>query len=829
MSPRPAESTQAGGTAVRAGRPADPAAGTVRGKRSAARRRHRADPRGHWFLVVAVMVLTAGALVLDAYVAGAPGKAPEETYAPPHPPGAPSTGLGRVRRGGPVLNLTGPEPASVRLPARTLALTFEDGPDPRWTPRLLDVLAEHGAKATFFAVGARIAENPALTRRIIAEGHEIGNHSYVHPDPAAVPGWRLRLELSLTQKALAGAAGVYTRLARPPYSSAPAALTDAQLRAMRVMAGEGYLLALTDLDAAGREGEGTAGRDAADRDGAETADLGAVDRGGAGTAGRDGRETGRIVRAATPRAGRGAIVTMRGSGDDGGRTAEAVDRLLTRLAARGYRATTLTSALGMPPAHVAAGQTDRFVGTGLILAQRGATGFTAAMSWIMVAAGALTLLRLVLFLGLARTHARRARGGPARGGRTGARRVPQWTAPPGVTVIVPAYNEEAGIAATVRSLVDTGYRGALEVIVVDDGSSDGTAAAVAALGLPRVRVIRQENGGKPAALNTGIAHASHDILIMVDGDTVFEPATIGNLVRPLADPTVGAVSGNTKVGNRSGMLGRWQHIEYVIGFNLDRRAFDLLGCMPTVPGAIGAFRRSALAAVGGLSGDTLAEDTDLTMAMCRDGWRVVYEETAPAWTEAPASLRQMWRQRYRWCYGTLQAMWKHRRAVVEPGPFGRRCLGYLALFQVVLPLLAPVVDVMAVYGAVVGEPLPAVAVWAGFGLLQAVGGWYALRLDREPASVLWALPLQQLVYRQLMYLVVIQSVVTAVLGARLHWQTIRREGTFSGTGPVPVPVPGPAPVPVPTPDARAGSRRRRRRPAPGRAVPASPGSGPDAS
>ncbi|GGP98414.1 glycosyltransferase family 2 protein [Streptosporangium pseudovulgare] len=172
------------------------------------------------------------------------------------------------------------------------------------------------------------------------------------------------------------------------------------------------------------------------------------------------------------------------------------------------------------------------------------------------------------------------------------------------------------------------------------------------------------------------------------------------------------------------MIGRWQHIEYVIGFNLDRRAFDLLGCMPTVPGAIGAFRRSALREIGGVSTDTLAEDTDLTMAMCRSGWRVVYEEHALAWTEAPTSLGQLWRQRYRWCYGTLQAMWKHRRAVTERGTFGRRCLGYLTPFQVVLPL-------------------------------------------------------QQFVYRQLMYLVVIQSVATAVLGVRLRWQTIRREGTFA--------------------------------------------------
>ncbi|MGV9770876.1 bifunctional polysaccharide deacetylase/glycosyltransferase family 2 protein [Streptosporangium sp. NPDC003464] len=622
-----------------------------------------------------------------------------------------------------------------------MALTFDDGPDPRWTPQLLDVLAKHSAKATFFAVGARIAENPELVRRIVAEGHEIGNHTYAHADLAAVPDWRLRLELSLTQKALAGAAGVHTRLVRPPYSSSPAAVTGPQLRALRVMGGEGYIVALTDLDT---------------KDWARPG----VDQ---------------IVRAALPRRGRGAVIMMHDSGGDRGQTVAAVDRLLTRLAEQKYRATTLTSALGMPSAHAPAGDLERVAGTGLGLAQRGASGFVTVMSWVLAVAGGLTLLRLLFFLVLAWVHARRARGGKRRAGRA-----PAWPAPPAVSVIVPAYNEEAGIEATVRSLVNTGYPGALEVIVVDDGSSDGTAAIAASLGLPGVRVIRQENGGKPAALNTGIAHASHDILVMVDGDTVFEPDTIEHLVRPLADPAVGAVSGNTKVGNRRGMIGRWQHIEYVIGFNLDRRAFDLLGCMPTVPGAIGAFRRSALREIGGVSVDTLAEDTDLTMAMCRGGWRVVYEENALAWTEAPTSLGQLWRQRYRWCYGTLQAMWKHRRAITEPGPFGRRCLGYLTLFQVVLPLLAPVVDVMAVYSVLMGDPLPVVAVWAGFVLVQAFSGWYALRLDRERASALWVLPLQQFVYRQLMYLVVIQSVATAVLGVRLRWQTIRREGTFAG-------------------------------------------------
>jgi cellulose synthase/poly-beta-1,6-N-acetylglucosamine synthase-like glycosyltransferase len=244
---------------------------------------------------------------------------------------------------------------------------------------------------------------------------------------------------------------------------------------------------------------------------------------------------------------------------------------------------------------------------------------------------------------------------------------------------------------------------------------------------------------------------------------------------------VGAVSGNAKVVNRGGMLGRWQHIEYVVGFNLDRRLFDLAECMPTVPGAVGAFRRQALLDVGGVSDTTLAEDTDLTMALCRDGWRVVYEERARAWTEAPASLDALWRQRYRWCYGTLQAMWKHRGALVQrgaAGKLGRRGLGYLLLFQVLLPLLAPVVDIFALYGLLFLDPVRIIGLWLAFLLLQLMMGLYAFRLDGERPGPLWSLPLQQFVYRQLMYLVVIQSVFTAVSGSRLRWQRMERYGSL---------------------------------------------------
>ncbi|WP_315987136.1 bifunctional polysaccharide deacetylase/glycosyltransferase family 2 protein [Actinomadura sp. HBU206391] len=655
-----------------------------------------------------------------------------------------------VANGGPVLNLTGSAPQSAGARPGKIALTFDDGPDPKWTPQLLDVLRRHNAKATFFVVGAHVAEHPGLTRRVRREGHELGVHTYTHIDMASAAEWRQRVELDLTQRVLAGTIGVHTRLMRMPYSATPAAMTGSQWQAAQQIGGQGYLVVLADRDTEDWRRPGT---DA-------------------------------IVAAATdgPR-GRGAVVMLHDSGGDRTQTVAAVDRLLTLYSKRGYQFTTLTEALGSPAAEIRASAPERVIGNALVTAQWASSRLVGALTFLFGIAAVLTALRLATLLWLARAHVRQMRRRRRRQKRGWAR-----LAPPPVSVIVPAYNEEAGIEATVRSLLDTDYPAPMEIIVVDDGSTDQTAWIVDNLRLSNVRLICQDNGGKPSALNTGIANARYDVLVLVDGDTVFQRDTIGNLVRPLANARVGAVSGNTKVANRGRILGRWQHIEYVIGFNLDRRMFDVLQCMPTVPGAIGAFRREALMSVGGVSNDTLAEDTDLTMAICRAGWRVEYEESALAWTEAPSSVRQLWRQRYRWCYGTLQAMWKHRRSVVERGPFGRRCLSYLVVFQVALPLFAPAVDVFALYGLVFLDPMDMAASWLVFMIAQAVAGAYALRLDGERLRTLWTLPLQQVVYRQLMYLVVIQSLVTALLGTRLRWQVIRRTGTFSSTPPAePVP------------------------------------------
>ena len=268
---------------------------------------------------------------------------------------------------------------------------------------------------------------------------------------------------------------------------------------------------------------------------------------------------------------------------------------------------------------------------------------------------------------------------------------------------------------------------------------------------------------------------------MVDGDTVFEPEALRRLVQPLVDPAVGAVSGNTKVGNRGGLLGRWQHIEYVTGFNLDRRMYEVLQCTPTVPGAIGAFRRDVLAEVGGVPGDTLAEDTDLTLAIGRTGRRVVYADDARAWTEAPSSFGDLWRQRYRWSYGTMQAVWKHKGAMLTRDPrerrIGRLALPYMILFQIVLPITGAAHRPRSPStGSCSATPRPSSPSGSAFNALQLLLAGFAFRMDNESLRPLWALPLQQFVYRQLMYIVIIESTVTALNGARGTWRHLKRTG-----------------------------------------------------
>ncbi|MGY0069063.1 bifunctional polysaccharide deacetylase/glycosyltransferase family 2 protein [Streptomyces sp. QTS137] len=692
-----------------------------------------------------------------------------------------------VLDGGPILSFPGGRATTVSVPDRTIVLTFDDGPDPTWTPKVLQVLEEYDVPGTFFLVGSMISRHPGIVRDLVEQGNEVGVHTFTHVDLSYQSSSRLTREMEQTQLALAGAAGITTTLFRAPYSSKTDAIDDYSWQVYQQLGEDGYTSVFIDTDSQDWKQPGVA----------------------------------EIVKGATPEDGEGASVLFHDSGGERSQTVEALATYIEKMKAKGYTFTTVSGAMseqrtedagasGQQPENGAGAGTEERAdgatvpgpqptagvpggGNPLQAAHREASGATlyegraliaavAVAEWTvpvlsagLVVVGVAVLGRFGLMLVLARRHHRQRN-----------RRRFSWGPPVTrpVSVIVPAYNEKECIANTLRSLAGSTHP--IEIVVVDDGSTDGTADIAESLGLPNVRVVRQANAGKPAALNNGVRHAGHDIVVMMDGDTVFEPDTVRHLVQPFADPGVGAVAGNAKVGNRRTLIGAWQHIEYVMGFNLDRRMYDLLRCMPTIPGAIGAFRREAVLRAGGMSEDTLAEDTDITIALHRAGWRVVYQEHARAWTEAPGSLKQLWSQRYRWSYGTMQALWKHRGSLTDKGPsgrFGRVGMPLVVLFQIVTPVFAPLIDVFTVYSMVFVDFTAALVAWLAVLGVQLVCAAYAFRLDREKYRYLLMMPLQQLAYRQMMYLVLIHSCVTALTGGRLRWQKLKRTGEVGGDGP----------------------------------------------
>ncbi|MFI1755660.1 bifunctional polysaccharide deacetylase/glycosyltransferase family 2 protein [Streptomyces sp. NPDC020571] len=661
-----------------------------------------------------------------------------------------------VLDGGPILSFPGGRATTVSVPDKTIVLTFDDGPDPTWTPQVLEILEKYDVPGTFFLVGSMVSRHPGIVRDMVEQGNEVGVHTFTHVDLSYQSQARVTREMEQTQLALAGAAGITTTLFRAPYSSETDAIDDYSWPVYESLGADGYTSVFIDTDSDDWKRPGVS----------------------------------KIVRWATPEDGEGASVLFHDAGGERSQTIEALPKYIEKMKAKGYTFTTVSGAMaeqqqqqprqpggGLQAAHHKATGATLYEGKALIAAVAVAEWTVPALSAGLVIVGVAVMGRFAMMLVLARRHHRQRN-----------RRRFSWGPPVTrpVSVIVPAYNEKECIEATLRSLARSTHP--VEVVVVDDGSTDGTAEIAESLGLPGVRVVRQANAGKPAALNNGVRHARYDIVVMMDGDTVFEPDTVRHLVQPFADPAVGAVAGNAKVGNRRTLIGAWQHIEYVMGFNLDRRMYDLLRCMPTIPGAIGAFRREAVLQVGGMSDDTLAEDTDITIALHRADWRVVYEEHARAWTEAPGSLGQLWSQRYRWSYGTMQALWKHRRSLTDKGPsgrFGRVGMPLVVLFQVVTPVFAPLIDVFTVYSMVFVDFRAALLAWLAVLGVQLVCAAYAFRLDGEKYRYLLMMPLQQLAYRQMMYLVLIHSCVTALAGGRLRWQKLKRTGevgTPAGTG-----------------------------------------------
>ncbi|WP_367668925.1 polysaccharide deacetylase family protein [Streptomyces sp. DT2A-34] len=486
----------------------------------------------------------------------------------------------KILDGGPILTFRGGQATTVSVPDKTIALTFDDGPNPTWTPQVLEILKKYDVPATFFVVGSMVSRYPEIVDDMVAQGNEVGIHTFTHVDLSYQSDARVNREMQQTQLALAGAAGLTTTLFRAPYSSETDAIDNYSWPVYKELGESGYTSVFVDTDSDDRKRPGVA----------------------------------KVINWATPEDGEGASVLFHDAGGERSQTIKALPTYIEKMKAKGYTFTTISGAIqkdesangqqagtGQQAAAGAAGSSQQpggaatggtqtggaqadgtqaegqqpggqtqqgpngqaGVGTSnLQAAHREATGATlyegkaligavAVAEWTvpvlsvgLMVVGVAVMGRFGMMLLLARRHYRQRN-----------KRRFSWGPPvhQPVSVIVPAYNEKECIANTLASLAKSTHP--IEIIVVDDGSSDGTSEiarnAAHELGMTNVRVIRQENAGKPAALNNGVRGASYDIIVMMDGDTVFEPDTVRRLVQPFADPEVGAVAGNAKVGNRT--------------------------------------------------------------------------------------------------------------------------------------------------------------------------------------------------------------------------------------------------------------------------------------
>jgi cellulose synthase/poly-beta-1,6-N-acetylglucosamine synthase-like glycosyltransferase/spore germination protein YaaH/peptidoglycan/xylan/chitin deacetylase (PgdA/CDA1 family) len=642
-------------------------------------------------------------------------------------------------------------------PGHRLVLTFDDGPDPEWTPKILDILEKDKVPASFFVVGLQVEKNIPLLQRINRDGFEIGNHTFTHSNMATMSPQRADLEMKLTRLLIESITGRSTILFRAPYNADSEPQTYEELEPIVRSRKANYLTIGESIDPRDWEPNVTADSIVA-----------------------------RVISQVEDRSA-SMILLHDAGGETRQATVEALPRIIDYFKKKGYKFTTIANMMGktkndvmplLPP-----DENSSFIKFNFFLAE--ATYWGSHIIFALFIVGIiLSIGRMVLMAILASAQKRKAEKILA---------VLPAGLMPEVTIIVPAYNEEVNAVRTINSLLQQDYPN-LQIAFVDDGSKDATFATVyeAFKDIHNVHVYTKENGGKASALNVGIEKAFTEFVVCIDADTQLKEDAVSRLMEKFIDGKVGAVAGNVKVGNEVNMITYWQSIEYITSQNFDRRAFDLLDCITVVPGAIGAFRKEAIQKSGGFTTDTLAEDCDLTMRLHRNGYSVRNCSTAVSYTEAPETMQQFMKQRFRWSFGVIQCFWKHRDAVLNPKykNFGMIALPNILIFQMILPVLAPLADLLLVFSLVaagfgiIPASIPHILLYYGiFTVVDVAGAALAFAFEKEDyKKLIWLLP-QRLIYRQLMYYILLKSFNRAIKGELQGWGALKRTGNVKQVSP----------------------------------------------
>jgi cellulose synthase/poly-beta-1,6-N-acetylglucosamine synthase-like glycosyltransferase/spore germination protein YaaH/peptidoglycan/xylan/chitin deacetylase (PgdA/CDA1 family) len=632
---------------------------------------------------------------------------------------------------------------------KQVLLTFDDGPDPTYTPEIVDILKKEKVPAAFFMIGIQAENNLPLVKDIYQDGFEIGNHTFTHPNIAAVSPERAVNEIETTRLLIEAITGRSTILFRAPYNADSEPTTETELRPIAISKQKNYYTVGESIDPE-------------DWEPGITADS----------------IYQRVVTQyeANPEKG---IILLHDAGGNREATVEALPRIIHYFKSRNIQFVSVAQLL-----HTSKDVVMPVVNSGLVdLNARIATfGYWAGNIFTVTfwAAIFLGMARIVMMAVMALIQRARKRKNP----------VPPLPADaPFVSIIVPAYNEEVNAVNTVRNLLQQNYP-RFNIVFVDDGSKDSTYQKVydAFCNNKQVSVLTKPNGGKASALNYGISQTSSDFVVCIDADTQLKRDAITQLMKKMLAPLpggklTGAVAGNVKVGNEKNMITRWQSIEYTTAQNFDRMAFDLINGITVVPGAIGAFRKEAIEKAGGFTTDTLAEDCDLTIRILRKGYTILNCTEAIAVTEAPETLKQFMKQRFRWSYGIMQSFWKNRDACFNPTykGLGMVALPNILLFQIILPIIAPLADVMFIISLIWNRNDPdslhkIVLYYTVFFAVDVLVSVIAFIFEKERLSKLvWLVP-QRLIYRQLMYVILFRSIRKAVKGESQHWGVLKRTG-----------------------------------------------------
>ena len=631
--------------------------------------------------------------------------------------------------------------------SKELLLTFDDGPDARWTPHVLRTLKKYHVPGAFFMVGLQMEKNLPIVKKVYDAGYTIGNHTFTHHNMIENSEGRTYAELKLTRMLIESITGHSTILFRAPYNADADPTQHEEIEPMILASHRNYLFVGEEVDPN-------------DWQPGVTAD----------------EIYHRVIDGVHH--GDGHIILLH---DAGGVTRKptlaALPRIIETLQKEGYHFISLEQYLGMPRTQLMPalpkGETYYAMQANLTLAEiiYHASDFLTALFVVFLVLGFLRL-GFMYYLMVKEKRLERRRNYPA---------LTKDNAPH-VSIIVPAYNEEVNCVRTVKTLLREDYP-SFDIIFVDDGSKDHTLERIhqAFDGNSRVRILGKPNGGKASALNYGIAHTDADFVVCIDADTQLRPDAVSRLMQHFLldkEHRIGAVAGNVKVGNQRNMLTRWQAIEYTTSQNFDRMAYSYINAITVVPGAIGAFRKEAIDKAGGLTTDTLAEDCDLTMRINEAGYVIENENYAVAMTEAPENVRQFVKQRVRWCFGVMQTFWKHRSSLFNPKKkgFGLWAMPNMLIFQYIIPTFSPLADVMMFIGLFSGNALQIFLYYLLFLAVDASVSIMAYIFEHESLWVLlWIIP-QRFFYRWIMYYVLFKSYLKAIKGELQSWGVLKRTG-----------------------------------------------------